>query len=67
MNLLPSVLGLFLYFPEDKTEYIPAVITMAIFGIAAFLAFRYIVKVSKKEQGKVDELYNKSVNRNEQE
>jgi phosphotransferase system glucose/maltose/N-acetylglucosamine-specific IIC component len=56
MNQLSYVLGLFLYFPEDKTEYIPAAITMVVFTIAAFFAFRFIVKLSKKEQGKVDEL-----------
>jgi hypothetical protein len=67
MYQIHAVLGLFLYFPEDKTEYIPAVITMVVFGIAAFFAFRYIVKVSKKEQGKVDELFKQSVKQNEKE
>lgn len=56
MIKINAVLGLFLYFPEDKTEYIPAVITMVIFGIAAFFAFRFIVKHSKKEQDEMDEL-----------
>ncbi|MBO1510801.1 hypothetical protein [Metabacillus bambusae] len=60
MNQLSVVLGLFLYFPEDKTEYIPAAITMVVFTIAAFFAFRFIVKLSKKEQGKVDELLKQS-------
>jgi phosphotransferase system glucose/maltose/N-acetylglucosamine-specific IIC component len=60
MNQLCVVLGLFLYFPEDKTEYIPAAITMVVFTIAAFFAFRFIVKLSKKEQGKVDELLKQS-------
>lgn len=60
MNQLSVVLGLFLYFPEDKTEYIPAAITMVVFTIAAFFAFRFIVKHSKKEQGKVDELLKQS-------
>ncbi|MGM7722594.1 hypothetical protein [uncultured Metabacillus sp.] len=54
------VLGLFLYFPEDKTEYIPAGITMAVFTILAFIAFRFIIKLSKKEQQEVDELIKKS-------
>lgn len=44
------VLNLFLYFPEDKTEYIPAAITMAIFMIGALLTFRIIIKVSKREE-----------------
>ncbi|PFA70444.1 hypothetical protein CN378_01270 [Bacillus sp. AFS015802] len=44
------VLNLFLYFPEDKTEYIPAGITMAIFMIGALLTFRIIQKASKREE-----------------
>jgi flagellar biosynthesis/type III secretory pathway M-ring protein FliF/YscJ len=44
------VLNLFLYFPEDKTEYIPAAIWMAIFFILTILTFRLIKKVSKKEE-----------------
>lgn len=56
MDYLNPIIGLFLYFPEDKTEYIPAAITMVIFTIAAFFAFRFILKVSKKEEDKVDNL-----------
>ncbi|WP_201714282.1 hypothetical protein [Rossellomorea arthrocnemi] len=44
------ILNLFLYFPEDKTEYIPAGITMAIFMIAALFTFRIIQKASKREE-----------------
>jgi hypothetical protein len=40
----------FLYFPEDKSEYIPAAISMAIFGAAAVLTFILIRKVSKKQE-----------------
>ncbi|MCM3440098.1 hypothetical protein AB3Z07_20910 [Metabacillus halosaccharovorans] len=58
MDYLNPIIGLFLYFPEDKTEYIPAAITMVIFTIAAFFAFRFILKVSKKEEDKVDNLMN---------
>lgn len=58
-NLYP-ILGLFLYFPEDKTEYIPAAITMVIFTIAAFFAFRFILRVSKKEENKLDKLMKES-------
>ena len=50
------VLNLFLYFPEDKTEYIPAGITMAIFMIAALVTFRLIQKVSKREELKTKRL-----------
>jgi flagellar biosynthesis/type III secretory pathway M-ring protein FliF/YscJ len=46
------ILNLFLYFPEDKTEYIPAAFWMILFGTAAVLTFRWIMKVSKKEEEK---------------
>ncbi|WP_223701514.1 hypothetical protein [Sutcliffiella deserti] len=49
-------LQLFLYFPEDKTEYIPAGITFAIFFVAAIFFFRLIVKISNKESEKAKEL-----------
>ena len=41
------ILNLFLYFPEDKSEYIPAGITMAIFFVIAIITFRLIYKVIK--------------------
>jgi flagellar biosynthesis/type III secretory pathway M-ring protein FliF/YscJ len=50
------VLNLFLYFPEDKTEYIPAAIWMAIFFILTILTFRLIKKVSKKEELKTKDI-----------
>ncbi|MCM3597959.1 hypothetical protein M4D55_19510 [Metabacillus idriensis] len=50
------IFGLFLYFPEDKSEYLPAVITMFIFFLAAVAVFFLIKKVSKKEQLKAEEL-----------
>lgn len=53
------LLGLFLYFPEDKTEYIPAAFTFAIFFIAAIFTFRLIVKISKKEAKQAKELEDK--------
>lgn len=47
---------LFLYFPEDKSEYIPAAISFIIFSIACVLTFRWIVKKSKKQEEQVKEL-----------
>lgn len=47
MNWL--VLSLFLYFPEDKSEYIPAAIWMIVAFIAAVFVMRFFIKVSKKE------------------
>ncbi|WP_456277853.1 hypothetical protein [Bacillus sp. AK128] len=43
------IVGLFLYFPEDKSEYIPAAISFLIFLIMAVIVMRLIIKVSKKE------------------
>jgi phosphotransferase system glucose/maltose/N-acetylglucosamine-specific IIC component len=46
----------FLYFPEDKTEYIPAVISLIIFMIGAFITFYLIKKASLKEEKRITEL-----------
>ncbi|NHM32819.1 hypothetical protein [Neobacillus terrae] len=53
------VLSLFLYFPEDKREYIPAGITLAIFFIMALIAMRYFIVISRKEAKKAKELEDK--------
>lgn len=47
----------FLYFPDDKTEYIPSIIILIIFSIGAVVTMYIIMKVSKKEQKKSDEKY----------
>lgn len=47
--LLFFTLQLFLYFPEDKSEYIPAAFTMLLFGVAAVVTMRFIIRISKKE------------------
>ncbi|HYK72705.1 MAG TPA: hypothetical protein VEV44_06195 [Pseudoneobacillus sp.] len=57
--LMNLVLSLFLYFPEDKSEYIPAGITSLIFLIGAILTMRLIIKISKKEALKTKELEDK--------
>ncbi|MGP1908587.1 hypothetical protein ACTSEZ_10455 [Metabacillus sp. JX24] len=49
------IMGLFLYFPEDKSEYLPAGITMFIFFLLAIAAFMLIKKVSRKEELKAEE------------
>jgi large-conductance mechanosensitive channel len=54
--LIAFILGLFLYFPEDKSEYIPAAISMTIFFILAVITFLLIKKISKKEEEKTREL-----------
>ncbi|MEH7247468.1 hypothetical protein V7114_11885 [Neobacillus niacini] len=57
----PFVLSLFLYFPEDKSEYGPAAITFIIFMIGAILTMRLIIKVSKREAQKAKELEEKLI------
>ncbi|SDM13230.1 hypothetical protein [Sediminibacillus halophilus] len=47
----------FLYFPEDKTEYIPALISLVIFSIGAAVTMYLIYKHSKKEERRIDEKY----------
>ncbi|MBA4536041.1 hypothetical protein H1Z61_02515 [Bacillus aquiflavi] len=42
----------FLYFPEDKTEYIPAAISMFIFMVITVLAFRLVIRISKRQAEK---------------
>ncbi|MGE7603173.1 hypothetical protein ACQKL5_11775 [Peribacillus sp. NPDC097675] len=65
MNFLNlSVLGMFLYFPEDKSEYIPAGITCVIFLIAAIFTMRAIIKYSKKEELKTKKFEDEVTNRN---
>lgn len=48
----------FLYFPEDKTEYIPAFITLVIFMCGAVATMYIFYKKSKKEEKRIDEKYN---------
>ncbi|GGI15875.1 MULTISPECIES: hypothetical protein [Gottfriedia] len=50
----------FLYFPEDKTEYIPAVISLIIFMIGAFATFYLIKRASLKEEKRLMEIDEKN-------
>ncbi|KIL42590.1 hypothetical protein [Jeotgalibacillus soli] len=59
------ILNLFLYFPEDKSEYIPAAITFVIFMVVTVLTFRLILRVSKKQEEKTKEL-EEEINRGRQ-
>jgi len=56
------ILGDFLYFPEDKSEYIPAVISLSIFVIGAIFATRYFIVISKREAKKAKQLEEKIMN-----
>ncbi|MBB2482855.1 MULTISPECIES: hypothetical protein [Heyndrickxia] len=53
------VLNLFLYFPEDKREYIPAFISLSIFAILAVITFIIILKVNKKQLTKAQQIEEK--------
>jgi flagellar biosynthesis/type III secretory pathway M-ring protein FliF/YscJ len=52
----------FLYFPEDKTEYIPAVLWLLFFMFLAFLTFYFIRKASRKEEQRLLQLEEKQGN-----
>ncbi len=53
------ILHLFLYFPQDKAEYIPAGITSILFLAATLLTMRWIIRHSKREQKQAEELEEK--------
>jgi len=46
----------FLYFPEDKSEYIPAAFSFAFFMLLLVLTFMWIQRNSKKQQEETKEL-----------
>ncbi|MCP3032773.1 hypothetical protein LF817_15720 [Halobacillus sp. A1] len=45
----------FLYFPQDKSEYIPAVLTLLVFTILAVITMYFIIKSSRKEEKKMEQ------------
>lgn len=47
----------FLYFPQDKSEYLPAFITLIIFIIGAVIAVYFFYKHSQKEEKFFEEKY----------
>lgn len=48
----------FLYFPDDKMEYIPSLISLAIFMLLAVGAMYWFIKKSKREEKSFNEKYN---------
>ncbi|PLS15695.1 hypothetical protein CVD28_21275 [Bacillus sp. M6-12] len=58
------VLALFLYFPEDKSEYIPAFITSFFFLVGAILTMKLIIRFSKKEALKTKQLEEEIMKKN---
>ena len=57
----------FLYFPEDKTEYIPALIVLAICMLIAYITFRLIKRYSRKQEEKMKDFEAEVLRRLEQE
>ncbi|WP_306798676.1 hypothetical protein [Oceanobacillus saliphilus] len=49
----------FLYFPEDKAEYIPAIIALAVFIFMAVLAMNFMIKKSRRDEKDFKEKYDK--------
>lgn len=47
----------FLYFPEDKAEYIPAFIVLVIFMVGALATMYLFYKKSKKDEKAFEEKY----------
>jgi len=48
---------LYLYFPEDKSEYLPAVIVLLLFIALAGFALYLVYKKSKKDEDKFNQKY----------
>ncbi|WP_245831757.1 hypothetical protein [Oceanobacillus senegalensis] len=55
----------FLYFPEDKSEYIPAVISLVIFMTLAGVAMYLFYKKSKSEEQEFKQKYEKRLDETE--
>lgn len=41
---------MFLYFPEDKTEYVPAVLEFLVFFVLCIIVFTVFVRISRKQE-----------------
>lgn len=53
---LALLYGQFLYFPEDKTTYIPAVLQMIMLLIVVVIVFRLFIKKSNRDAQAAREL-----------
>ncbi|MFC2947142.1 hypothetical protein [Virgibacillus sediminis] len=51
----------FLYFPEDKSEYLPAILILTLFIILAVGALYGFYKYSKKEERRFNEKYQEEI------
>ncbi|AJD91892.1 hypothetical protein JMA_25750 [Jeotgalibacillus malaysiensis] len=57
------VLQLFLYFPEDKSEYLPAALWLLLFVLMTYVTYKWIVRVSKRQADEAKKLEEKMMNR----
>lgn len=48
-----------LYFPHDKSAYIPAALELIIFMLAAFITVRLTIIYSRREEKRAEELEEK--------
>lgn len=55
----------FLYFPEDRADYIPGIISLVIFMVGAVIATYFIIKKSKRDEEKFEEEYMNQKNTDE--
>ena len=53
--------GNFLYFPEDKSTYLPAFIQLAIMVLIAVLLFRWLRKFSTKQAEEAQKLEDRAL------
>lgn len=63
-NLL--LYGDFLYFPEDKSTYIPAIFEFLIVLVLCIFAFMMVRKISKRQELKTKELEEKILKERQQ-
>lgn len=57
----------FLYFPEDKSEYIPVVIELVILVTICIIVFKWLQKKSKKDAEKAKILEDRIMQANKEE
>lgn len=57
----------FLYFPEDKSEYLPATIVLLIFMSLAVVALYFFIKKSKKDERNFEEKYKDQIEKMDKE
>lgn len=57
----------FLYFPDDKTEYIPALLAVGFAILLAYIAYRIVKRHSERQEEKMRDFEQQVMERIEQE